>query len=344
MSELWFWMVAVLLTLWAVLDGFDFGVGALHRFVARTDSERAQVIGSIGPVWDGNEVWLVAAGGSMLLAFPRLLAAGFSGFYLPVIFIVWALILRGVSIELRHHLDSPLWRSFFDSTLVVSSIAVPFLMGAALGNVIRGVPLDANGFFELPLFPAEGRLGVVDGYTFLIGLLTVVTLVAHGANWLVLKTDGEVQKRASALRLRAWGAVIVLWIAALIATARVWPDFVSLLGQRPIAWLGSASALAGLVVIFSKRESERAAFFGGVAFIAGVLVATVAALFPLVLRGVNGAADSMTVNTAASTGSGMSAGVWWWVPGISLAALWYWWVFRHFRGKVALPAPGESGH
>jgi cytochrome d ubiquinol oxidase subunit II len=208
--------------------------------------------------------------------------------------------------------------------------------------VVRGVPLDASGFFELPLFPSDGRPGVLDAYTFLTALLTLATLIAHGANWLVLKTDGEVQKRAEALRGPAWASAVALWIIVLIVTPRVWPDFFARVGQRPIAWLGTAIALGGVVTIFSMRKNERAPFFGGVAFIAGVLVATVATLYPSVLRGFG--TDPMTVDTAASTGSGMSAGLWWWLPGIVLAATWYWWVFRHFRGKVALPAPGESGH
>ena len=113
LTTVWFWIVAVMVTLWAVLDGFDFGVGVLHRFVGRSDTERRQVLAAIGPVWDGNEVWLIASGGAIFLAFPRLLAAAFSGFYLPVIFVAWALILRGISIELRSHMPGALWRSFF---------------------------------------------------------------------------------------------------------------------------------------------------------------------------------------------------------------------------------------
>ncbi len=334
LSTVWFWLVAVLVTLWAVLDGFDFGVGVLHRFVARSDVERREVLGSIGPVWDGNEVWLLAAGGSMFLAFPKLLAAGFSGLYLPVIFVVWALILRGVSIELRSHLDNPLWRSFFDSTFVVSSIAVPVLMGAALGNVVRGVPLRADGFFELPLFASDAAMGVLEPYTVLIGAFVLVTLTAHGANWLAWKTSGVVQARVLAVRVPLWISAVGLWLISAFATSRVAPEVTDSFSARPMAWLGLALAVGGLAVVFWKRNGELAPFLGGVGFIAGLLVLTVGCLFPVVLRGVQG--HSLTVESAAAGAFAMRAGIVWWVPGLLLAAGYYWWVLRHFRGKVTV--------
>lgn len=333
LSTVWFWLVATLLTLWAVLDGFDFGVGVLHRYVARTDAERRQVLGSIGPVWDGNEVWLIAAGGSLFLAFPRLLAAGMSGLYLPVIFTAWCLILRGASIELRNHLDGALWRSFFDTTLMLGSAGVPVLLGAALGNVVRGVPLQPDGYFELPLFSTDGEPGVFDGYTVLIAVLVSLTLTAHGANWLVLKTGGEVQQRALRARLPLWGATAITWAASIYATTRVWPEALSQFSQRPIAWLGLAAAFSGLAVIFVKRREELRPFFGGVAFISGLMVVTVGTLFPTVLRALVNE-NALTVTTAASNATSMTAALFWWLPGIGAAAAYYWWVLRHFRGKV----------
>lgn len=334
LSTLWFWLVALLFTLWAVLDGFDFGVGVLHRFVAHTDSERRQVIATIGPVWDGNEVWLIAAGGSLFLAFPRLLASGMSGFYLPVIFTVWCLILRGTSIELRNHLDGALWRSFFDTTFMLGSLGVPVLMGAALGNIIRGVPLRADGYFELPLFSTEGSLGVLDGYTIYIAALVTLTLTAHGANWLAWKTDGEVHARVLRIRFQLWVATAIAWAISIFATSRVWPEALSQFAQRPMAWLGLIAAFVGLAIIFVKRREERLPFFGGVAFVAGVLIVTVGTLFPTVLRSVD-PQHALTTTSAASNGTSMAAGVFWWIPGIGAAAAYYWWVFRHFRGKVS---------
>src|SRR5712672_594155 len=152
MGTIWFWLVALMLVLYVLLDGFDLGAGAIHLFVAKTDEERRQVLASIGPVWDGNEVWLLAAGGTLFFAFPLLYASAFSGFYMPLMIVLWLLILRGLSVELRMHVHEPLWRSFFDGLFFFSSALLAIFFGAALANVIRGVPLGADGYFFLPLW------------------------------------------------------------------------------------------------------------------------------------------------------------------------------------------------
>jgi cytochrome d ubiquinol oxidase subunit II len=333
MGELWFWLVGLMFIAWSVLDGFDFGVGILHRVVARTDDERRLVFASIGPVWDCNEVGLIAAGGTTLLAFPGVLAAGFSGLYLPVIFAVWALMTRGASIELRSHLSSPLWRSFFDTTFFLSSLLVPVLMGAALGNVLRGVPLNEQGFFELPLFASwspNGELGVLDWYTVLCALFVTVTLTTHGANWLVYKTTGEVQTRTLALRPKLFMLTGTLWVLTAVATF-----FIASPSTNSFWWLGVALSLAGAVVTV-LRKSERASFFGSSAFIIGQLVTAFGGLFPVLLRARGNPAFSLTANSAASHGAGLDTALIWWVPGLLLAAGYFWWVLKHFRGKASL--------
>src|SRR3954469_20481015 len=146
METTWFVIVSLMMATYVVLDGFDFGAGILHLFVAKTDLERRTVLAAIGPLWDGNEVWLLAGGGVLFFAFPRAYAAGFSGFYLPLMMVLWLLILRGVSIEFRSMEESPLWRSFWDGVFFLSSSLMAIVLGAALGNVIRGVPLDATGY------------------------------------------------------------------------------------------------------------------------------------------------------------------------------------------------------
>src|SRR5438874_52908 len=151
MELVWFTIVSLMLTTYVVLDGFDFGAGILHLLVARTDDERRTVLAAIGPVWDGNEVWLIASGGVLFFSFPRAYAAGFSGFYMPLVMVLWLLILRGLSIEFRSKEANPLWRSFWDGTFWFSSSLMAIVLGAALGNVIRGVPLDQNGYFSAPL-------------------------------------------------------------------------------------------------------------------------------------------------------------------------------------------------
>src|SRR5579864_9321565 len=151
MGTIWFCLVAIMLAGYVVLDGFDIGAGILHLWIARTEAERRTVLRSIGSVWDGNEVWLIAGGGTLYFAFPTLYAASFSGFYLPLMMVLWLLVLRGIGIEFRMHIENPVWRSLFDGFFAISSALLAIFFGAALGNVVRGVPLGADHFFFEPL-------------------------------------------------------------------------------------------------------------------------------------------------------------------------------------------------
>src|SRR5438105_9328015 len=152
MGLIWFWLVAIMLVAYVVLDGFDIGVGILHPFIARTELERQLSLRSIGPVWDGNEVWLLATGGALYFAFPLLYASSFSGFYLPLMIVLWLLMLRGVGVELRSHVNEPLLWSFFDFLFASARLLLAIFFGAAIGNVVRGVPLAADGYFLVPLW------------------------------------------------------------------------------------------------------------------------------------------------------------------------------------------------
>src|SRR5436190_10410839 len=210
MATIWFVLLSLMLATYVVLDGFDFGAGILHQLVAKSDAERRTRLASIGAVWDGNEVWLIASGGVLVYAFPRAYSAGFGGFYMPLMMALWLLILRGLSIEFRSHEPNRLWRSFWDGTFAFSSVLMTIVLGAALGNVIRGVPLDATGFFSGPLFTnfQPGRHpGVLDWYTVLIGVLTLCILAGHGALFLIWKTDGPVRERSRLAAARSWVAV-----------------------------------------------------------------------------------------------------------------------------------------
>jgi cytochrome d ubiquinol oxidase subunit II len=173
MGFIWFWLVAVMIVAYVVLDGFDLGVGILHPFLARTEEEKQLTLRSIGPVWDGNEVWLLAGGGTLYFAFPLLYASAFSGFYLALMILLWLLIMRGVAVELRMHLEIGVWRSFFDGLFFFSSALLAIFYGAALANVIRGVPLGEDGYFFLPLW-TNWRVGpdpgILDWYTVIGGL------------------------------------------------------------------------------------------------------------------------------------------------------------------------------
>src|SRR6187549_1478066 len=199
-----------MLAAYVVLDGFDLGSGALHLLVARTDQERRQVLAAIGPYWDGNEVWL--------------LASGLSGFYFAIILVLWMLILRGISIEFRSHVEHPLWRAAWDFIFSVASLVLPVLFGAALGNLVRGVPLGHDGWFSLELFTdftAQPPVGILDWYTVLSGVFALLAIAGHGGAFLAWKTDGPVQERSRRIAMLSCAAVAVLWPLATVLTGYV---------------------------------------------------------------------------------------------------------------------------
>ena len=339
MATAWFVIIAAMLTAYVVLDGFDFGAGILHLFVARTDAERRTVLAAIGPLWDGNEVWLVAAGGVLVFAFPRAYAAAFSGFYLPLMLALWLLVLRGVSIELRGHHESPLWRAFWDAVFAVSSIAIAVVLGASLGNVVRGVPIGADGYFHAPLFADPlpgGRAGALDAYTVLVGLFTLAALGAHGACYLRWKTTGAVQQRSALFAGRLWVAALVLGVGVTLATEAVRPEMFLAIGDRPAAWplVALVPCSVGVIVHALRRGRELLAFMGSAALLTGVLGATAVGLYPTILRSTVAPAYDVEVGNASAGATGLRVGLTWWIPAIVLAVGYFTYLFWSFRGKV----------
>jgi len=252
MGFIWFWLVAVMIVGYVVLDGFDLGVGVLHLFLVRTEAERKATLGSIGPVWDGNEVWLLAGGGTLYFAFPLLYASAFSGFYLPLMIVLWLLILRGVSLELRNHVDVGVWRALLDGVFGVSSALLTIFFGAALANVIRGVPLQADGYFFLPLWTnwqPGPHPGILDWYTVIGGLVALVALTMHGALWLTIKTSGELGLRARRIVTPLWLILAALTVVSLIATIAVRPQSLNNYFNYPFTFavpVGVVASLAGV--------------------------------------------------------------------------------------------------
>ncbi len=347
MVELWYGVVALMLTLYFVLDGFDLGAGALHLWVARTDAERRQVLAAIGPYWDGNEVWLLAAGGALFVAFPPALAAGLSGFYFAIFLVLWCLLLRGVSIEFRSHVTDPLWRAFWDATLAVASGLLAVFFGAALGNLLRGLPLGRDSWFGLALFTdfrVPPPVGILDWYTVLVGVFALLTLVLHGATFLGWKTDGAVQARSRPLARRFALGIALGWPLVAWATVIVHSDMFRAFVSRPLAWLCVTVALAGLVAVFAglRRQRALAAFLGSSGFILGMLGATAASMFPDLLRAVPDPALSLTAYAVSNDPAGLRTALRWWVVGFPLAALYLVVLFRLHRGKAAAAAEGEG--
>ena len=339
-GTIWFWLVAIMITAYVLFDGFDLGAGAIHLLLARTDVERRQVLASVGPVWDGNEVWLLAAGGTLYFAFPALYASGFSGFYLPLMIVLWLLILRGTSIEFRNHIKSRVWAPLWDFLFCASSLLLCVFFGAALGNVVRGVPLDASGYFFEPLwtnFRLGENTGILDWYTVPVGVLALAALVMHGALWVRMKTPGTVSERATKMASAAWWAVLPLTALVTAITFRVQPQVLVNLKTWPIGFVFPAIAVAGLAgVPFELRRGEEAkAFFASCAFLAGMLTSVVFGVYPMVLPARN-PLYSLTVRSAKAGDYGLKVGLVWWLIGMALVAAYFVHTYRSFAGKVSV--------
>jgi cytochrome d ubiquinol oxidase subunit II len=340
MGTIWFWLVAMMIAIYVLLDGFDLGAGAIHLFVAKTDEGRQQVLASIGPVWDGNEVWLIAAGGTLYFAFPALYASAFSGFYLPLMIVLWLLILRGASIEFRNHIKSAVWDPLWDFLFCVSSLLLAIFFGAALGNVVRGVPLDASGYFFEPLwtnFRLGDETGILDWYTILVGVLALLALIMHGALWVQMKVSGNVNVRAGKLAGRAWWGVLALMALVTPSTFRIQPQVLENFTTRPWGLLFPLLAVTGMAGVFYelRRRDERKAFFASCAFLMGMLTSVVFGVYPMVLPARN-PVYSLTVTTAKAGDYGLTIGLAWWILGIILAAGYFTYVYRSFAGKVVV--------
>ncbi len=339
METLWFCLVAIMIAGYVILDGFDLGCGVVHLFVARNESERAQVIGSVGPVWDGNEVWLLAGGGTLYFAFPALYAASFSGFYLALMMVLWLLILRAVSVEVRNHVDSHLWRPFWDIVFGGSSSLLCLLFGVALGNVVRGVPLDSSGYFFIPLwtdFIPGANAGIIDWYTVLIGLASLTALSVHGALWTALRTEGSLSGRSRSAASGLWWILAGLTIIITLVSFNIQPHLFAEFDAYPWGYVFPAIALAGLggIFIFVRKNRDLPAFISSCAYLLGMLTSVVFGVYPYVLPANTRADYSLTVYNAAAPSYGLQVGLWWWIPGMCLAIVYSIFSYRNLSGRV----------
>ena len=339
MAVLWFCLATAMITGYVILDGFDLGAGIVQLLVARSEREKAQVLRSIGPVWDGNEVWLLAAAGALLLAFPALYASAFSGLYLALMIVLWLLILRGIAIEFRNHIDNPLWKPAWDTVFGLASAVLAFVFGVALGNVVRGVPLDAHGYFFLPLWTnlvPGADAGVIDWYTLLVGAAAFVALGVHGGLWVVMKTAGRLQEGTRAFSAKLWWGLITLMLVisplSFAIQLHVWKQFRS----HPWGVVFPALALTGLVGmrVLSARRKDRGAFLASSLYLAGMLASVAFGVFPNVLPSNTTPDLSLTIYNAAAAEHGLVVGLWWFIPGMVLATAYAVFTYRHFAGKI----------
>jgi cytochrome d ubiquinol oxidase subunit II len=343
MGAVWFWIVAAMLAAYVVLDGFDLGVGILLPLLARSEDDRRQMLRSIGPVWDGNEVWLIAGGGTLFFAFPLLYASAFSGFYLPLMIVLWLLILRGLGIELRSHVENEVWRSFFDGIFVLASALLAIFYGAALANVIRGVPIGTDRYFFLPLW-TNWRTGVspgiLDWYTVLGGAVAVVALAHHGALWLSLKCQGDLERRANMFAKRLLPALFAITVVSLPATVIARPGSLARYQAHPILFIVPVLVVAALAATayFRAHIQSLPAFLASCLYLAMMLVGAAAGLYPVLLPSTNPAVRDITVAEALAGSHAVRVGLIWWGFGILLAVLYFTVSYWLFRGKVSAEA------
>jgi cytochrome bd ubiquinol oxidase subunit II len=342
MLTIWFLIVAFMLVSYVILDGFDIGAGSVHYFVGRNSKERETVIRAIGPVWDGNEVWLLAAGGTLYFAFPLLYAASFSGFYLPLTMVLWLLIMRATGIELRHQLDNEMWHSFWDFCFCLASVLLAIFYGAALGNVVRGVPLNEKGEFFEPLwttFTITENPGILDWFTVLCGVVALVALVVHGANYLAVKTEGELLKRSRKIVSVGWYALVAVTILSLLAVMNLREGILDNYKNYPIGWLIplTVAVSLGAIKFFNSKGNDKIAFVGSGIYLASMLGGAAFAIFPNVLPATN-PAYSLTIENSAAGSYGLSVGLIWWSVGILIAIGYFVFLFRTFKGKVSVEA------
>ena len=338
-ETIWFLLVAGMLTAYVVLDGFDLGAGILHLLIARTDEERRTVLRTIGPVWDGNEVWLIAGGGTLFFAFPTLYASAFSGFYLPLTMVLWLLILRGIGVEFRTHVASSVWHGLFDGFFALASALLSLCFGAALANVIRGVPLQADGYFFEPLwtdFRPGPQPGILDWYTVIGGATALVALALHGGAYVALKTTGVINGRARGLVASLWMPLVGLTFVSLAATLVVRPTVLTNYREHPILVMLPLVVAGAIVAMWLRIRvgDERGVFAASSAFLAAMLGGAAAALYPALLPSSTDAARDLTIFTAATGRHAMSIGLIWWTSGIAVAIGYFVVVYRLFRGKV----------
>ena len=329
LSDVWFVLIAVLWTGYLVLEGFDFGVGMLLPILGKGEKDRRVMINTIGPVWDGNEVWLLTAGGATFAAFPEWYASMFSGFYLALLAILVALILRVVSFEWRGKIDSAVWRRRIDLALIVGSWLPAVLWGVAFANLVRGVELDASHTF------VGSFVDLLNPFALLGGATTALIFLTHGAVFLALKTDGEIRHRAAAFAERS--AVVTVVVAGAFA---VWTQL-----AYSVAWTWAATALAALalvaLVVAARLRREGWAFVTSAVAIVAAVVLIFGSLYPDVMPALD-AANSLTVDNASSTDYTLT--IMTWVAAILTPLVlayqgWTYWVFRKRLTAEQIPEP-----
>lgn len=294
-----FWLIATMLSAYAVLDGYDLGAAAISRALAKTREERRAIVESIGPFWSGNEVWLIAAAGTLFALFPKVYAVAFSGFYLPFIVVLWLLMFRGIAIEMRERIPGDVWMDFWDTAFSISSLLLILLFGVTVGNLVRGLSLGPDGYF-LGTFAS-----LLNPYALAVGVLAVVALLQHGLAYVAANVDGPLGERALRYTIRIWWLALAAFLAVTawtIGTHRV--DLV----LAPLAVATGAVALGALVAVryAARRERAATAFSASAVYIAAMLASASATIYPYLVPPLSRGAPGLSVSQATAPALGVS--------------------------------------
>ena len=334
LQTIWFLLIAVLLSGYAVLDGFDLGIGNLY--LLGKEEDKKTMLAAVGPFWDGNEVWLLTGGGAIFAAFPEVYATVFSGFYLALILLLMALIFRAVSVEFRGKSDGAGWRKFWDGGFFVGSLLISILPGVAFGNILRGIPVDATKEYTGTFF------GLLNPYAVLIGLLSLAMFTMHGALYLAMKTDGSLRQRAAGWAKNAWVAFVALYIAATAATYAFVPAMFARYEESVLPW--AFVAVAVVAIIYTKlalgKGSYTAAFLASAVSIAAVIGVAAAGLFPNMVPSTLDTAFNLTVMNASSSQRTLTVMLVLALIGVPIVLVYTTWIYRAFRGKITLHKEG----
>lgn len=333
LNSVWFILVGVLFTGYAILDGFDLGVGALHLFV-KGDTNRRVAMNAIGPVWDGNEVWLVTGGGALFAAFPEVYATSFSGFYVAMILLLLGLIFRAVAIEFRSKQTMAWWRQFWDMSFSVSSVVSTLLIGIALGNIAWGIPLDSSHEF------VGSFLGLLHPYSLLVGITTVALFAMHGSIYLVMKTEGELQDAVRGWINRAIVLFVICYVATTVATLVYLPHMSENLKAFPVLWI--LPLLNALAIANIPREIHHGrdfrAFLSSCCSMAALLALFGIGMYPNMILSSPLAENSLNIYNAASSPKTLRIMLTVAILGMPLVVAYTSSIYYIFRGKVKLNA------
>ena len=334
LQVIWFLLIGVLFVGYTILDGFDLGVGIWHLF-ARKGDERGALIRSIGPVWDGNEVWLLTAGGALFAAFPHVYATVFSGLYLALMLVLFALIFRAVSIEFRGKIENPRWRTAWDAAFAIGSILPALLFGVAVGNILRGLPMDADKNFTGSFF------GLLNPYALIVGVQGFVLFALHGALWIALKLDGTLSERAAVWAKRSWIAFFVLFIVTSLATMITLPGLVANFRNTPVLWLVPLATFASIIAtgVFLYQGRIAHSFVGSSLTIAGIWGIIGASIFPALVPALDTPENTLTIANSSSSQLTLTVMLIIALIGVPIVLGYTVWVYRVFKGKVAVGEP-----